>query len=241
MSIAQDQIRNEIPHSYPIHHDKGVLMKRCCDCGKTKPITEYNLTITGKRHQAQCKDCETIQYQPRQQPRIIGRAKGKPPLATNDYKEKGELYDNFSENFNKLKEMGDTWLRNEILRKNYGEVKPVEQNTYKQVMGKCKVCSGEINHELLHHGLCPNCWTLKKKMGQEERLKKVLIIIDKLTQTTGREWFTAPSLAKYQHKTYEWAYSNLVRMEEFGMVISQKDDGRKYWKVLKPLKKVSSK
>lgn len=232
MSIAQDQIQNEIPPK-PTPAEPTVLMKRCCECNQIKPITEYNPTLTGKRHQPYCKTCQTILNNPRQPARIIGRAKGKPILATSDYKEKGELYDNFSENFNKLKEMGDTWLRDEILRKNYGEVKPVKQNTYKQVTGKCKVCNGEIDKELLHHGLCPNCWTLKKKLLVEDRLKKVLEIIEKLTQTTGREWFTAPSLAKYQHKTYEWAYSNLVRMEEFGMVISQKDDGRKYWKVIK--------
>ena len=238
MSIAHNQIKDDFK---PINKtpEKEILKKKCSECGEIKPIMEFNLTITGKRHQDRCNDCEILALQPKKIPRIVGH--GKPLFIEGKAHQTDDLNNHFYENFNKLKEMGDTWLRNEILRKNYGEVKPVEQNTYKQVMGKCKVCSGEINHELLHHGLCPNCWTLKKKMGQEERLKKVLIIIDKLTQTTGREWFTAPSLAKYQHKTYEWAYSNLVRMEEFGMVISQKDDGRKYWKVLKPLKKVSSK
>lgn len=52
-------------------------------------------------------------------------------------------------------------------------------------------------------------------------------------------WITGSFIYGFIH--HEWTYNNLVRMEKHGMVTGLKDEGRKYWKVLKPLKKVSSK
>ncbi len=193
MSIAHNQIQNEIPHHTQIHHEtpgEEILKKKCCECGEIKDIREFNLTITGKRHQAQCKNCETLLFIPKKIPKITGM--GKP------------LFKEFSH----------------------------EETRYKLNKGKCKTCNNETNPKQLRHGLCPRCWEIKKKLALEERLKGLRGKIIKLTTTTGKDWFTAKTLANYQQMSYEWAYTNLVRMEELKMVKSRYEDRRKYWKVI---------
>lgn len=230
MSIAHNQIKDDFK---PINQtpEKEILKKKCSECGEIKPIMEFNLTITGKRHQDRCNDCEILALQPKKIPRIVGH--GKPLFIEGKAHQTDDLNNHFHENFNKLKEMGDTWLRDEILRKNYGEVKPNTDKTYKPDNGKCKACNGQIDPKLLHHGLCPNCWTVKRELTQKERLSILLDKVKVLTSKINSDgWFTAKSMSKYFHKTYEWPYSNLVLMEKYGMVEGQTEDRRKYWRVM---------
>lgn len=135
MSIAHNQIKDDFK---PINQtpEKEILKKKCSECGEIKPIMEFNLTITGKRYQDKCNDCEILALQPKKIPRIVGH--GKPLFIEGKAHQTDDLNNHFYENFNKLKEMGDTWLRDEILRKNYGEVKPADDKTYKLDNGKCK-------------------------------------------------------------------------------------------------------
>lgn len=135
MSIAHNQIKDDFK---PINQtpEKEILKKKCSECGEIKPIMEFNLTITGKRYQDKCNDCEILALQPKKIPRIVGH--GKPLFIEGKAHQTDDLNNHFYENFNKLKEMGDTWLRDEILRKNYGEVKPNTDKTYKPDNGKCK-------------------------------------------------------------------------------------------------------
>lgn len=123
-------------HELRVNREGKILKKKCSECGEIKPIMEFNLTITGKRYQDKCNDCEILALQPKKIPRIVGH--GKPLFIEGKAHQTDDLNNHFYENFNKLKEMGDTWLRDEILRKNYGEVKPNTDKTYKPDNGKCK-------------------------------------------------------------------------------------------------------
>lgn len=54
---------------------KRIENKICSDCGEKKPLKEYNLTSTGRRHKSYCKRCEDKLFQPKQRPRIIRQGK----------------------------------------------------------------------------------------------------------------------------------------------------------------------
>jgi hypothetical protein len=198
VSIAHNRIKEDFK---PINtSEKEILKKKCSECGRIKPITEFNLTITGKRHQDRCNDCEILSLQPKTIPKVVGQ--GKPLFSEGKAHQTGEPEENLSE------------------------------NPYKLNNGKCKTCNRETPPKLLHHGLCPICWTVKRELLQKERLSELL---DKIKVFSGKiggdSWFTAKSMAKYFKKTYEWAYSNLSLMEKYDMVESKKDGG-KYWKVV---------
>ena len=99
VSIAHNQIKDDFK---PINKtpEKEILKKKCSECGEIKPIMEFNLTITGKRHQNRCNDCEILALQPKKIPRIVGH--GKPLFIEGKAHQTDDLNNHFYENFNKL-------------------------------------------------------------------------------------------------------------------------------------------
>jgi hypothetical protein len=99
VSIAHNQIKEDFK---PINtSEKGILKKKCSECGGIKPITEFNLTITGKRHQDRCNDCEILSFKPKAIPKVVGQ--GKPLFSEGKAHQTSELQEEKPYKLNKGK------------------------------------------------------------------------------------------------------------------------------------------
>jgi hypothetical protein len=49
--------------------------KMCSECHEIKPIYEFDITPSGKKREATCRNCINKQFQPKQKPKIVGQGK----------------------------------------------------------------------------------------------------------------------------------------------------------------------
>lgn len=54
---------------------KVIEEKICGDCGELKPITEYDISISGKRRESICRNCKLKQFEPKPAPKVVGKSK----------------------------------------------------------------------------------------------------------------------------------------------------------------------